>query len=157
VLHRALRTLFALAIVGSLFVVVPAAPAAAAGGLTIRADTAYDVHTEDGLVAVTSDITVTNVTPDKRSGYTITQYYYYAFSLPIPPEAENVAATSGGRILKVEVTDSESGVYKLAEIRLRSRLYYKQSHSIQLTFDFVGQEHLGMAHSRKQKNPRRVL
>lgn len=63
------------AVVASLFVVVPASPAAAADGLAIRADTLYDIQTEDGFVAVTSDITVTNVTPNERSGNRITQYY----------------------------------------------------------------------------------
>ncbi len=128
------------AIVGSLFVIAPAAPAAAAEGLRITADTTYDIRTSEGLIAVTSDITLTNVTPNRRSGSTITQTYYYGVNLAIPLEADNVKATSGGRDLTVTVTEGEEGMVNVAEIPLRSRLYYQQTHTIQLTFDFIGAE-----------------
>jgi hypothetical protein len=108
----------------------------ASGGLTFRSDATYTVHAEDGYVAVNNHITLTNVKPNTRSGYRITQYYYDRFQIVVPDEAEEIVATSGGRELRLELTE-EDGV-RLAEIRLRSRLFYKRTQTIDLDFKLLG-------------------
>ena len=110
--------------------------AEAAGGLTFRADTTYTVDVDAGHIAVNNHLTLTNVTPNKRSGNRITQYYYDRISIPIPIEAEDIVATSGGRTLRIDL-EEDDGFY-IAEIRLRSRLFYKSTHTVDVNFMLPG-------------------
>ncbi len=133
----------------SVLSVVGTPRAHAAGGLTFRSDATYTVQAEDGYVGVNNHITLTNVKPNTRSGYRITEYYYDRFQVVVPDEAEEIVATSGGRELRLELTE-EDGM-RVAEIRLRSRLFYKRTQTIDLDFKLLGDT--PRSHSVMRVNP----
>ena len=135
------RMLAVLGLATTLAMAVPGtarAAAAYADGLVLAADTLYQVAPGEGVVHATSVIDATNVTPNKTTSTTVTQYYYTGFSVALPIEAAGVSATSGGTALQVDVAPSEDGFAQVVEIHLRSNLYYRQTRQIVLTFDIVG-------------------
>jgi hypothetical protein len=110
--------------------------ARAAGGLTFRSDATYTVNADDGYVGVNNHITLTNVKPNTRSGYRITQYYYDRFQIVVPDQAEEIVATSDGSELQVEVMEQDG--MRVADIRLRRRLFYRSTQTIDLDFKLFG-------------------
>ena len=135
-LGRIGRVVVALSLLTPLLLLSGNTRAEAAGGLTFRADTTYTVDVDAGHIDVNNHLTLTNVTPNKRSGNRITQYYYDRISIPIPIEAEDIVATSGGRTLSLDLEEDEG--YYVAEIRLRSRLFYKSTHTVDINFTLPG-------------------
>lgn len=136
------RGFLALALLITTVVAVPtiaASPAAAADGLNIAADYHYRLG-DDGVLRVTATFTVRNTTPNRRSGYTITSYYYDAFGIPLPDEIAEMTVNSAGRELAFEIkTDIDDGTeFSFAEIRFGRRLQYQQSMTITVDYQIVG-------------------
>ena len=106
------RGFLALALLITTVVAVPtiaASPAAAADGLNIASDYHYRLG-DDGVLRVTATFTVRNTTPNRRSGYTITSYYYDAFGIPLPDEIAEMTVNSAGRELAFDIkTDIDDG------------------------------------------------
>ena len=110
----------------------------ASDGLTFRSDATYTVNAGDGHIAVNNHITLTNVKANTRTSSRITRYYYDRIEIVIPDQADEITASSGGRELGVEVK-YEDGV-RLVEIRLRSRLFYRSTQTIDLKYKMVGDD-----------------
>ncbi|MBR7742671.1 hypothetical protein KC207_05135 [Phycicoccus sp. BSK3Z-2] len=141
-MSRAVRRLVGTVVVTSVAVVglvVPAGPAAATEGLTVGASSTYTVDDESGLVRARIDMELANVTPDQRESDGVYQYYFDAFTLPVPAGAENLGAVSGGTALSVSLSGTEDPGVAIARIGFPN-LLYGQSRDITLTFDVPGEE-----------------
>ena len=115
---------------------VLAAPAArATDGLDVRSTNTYVVDAKKELVRAKLTITVRNTKANVNLGGG--RYYYYFFRsvyLPVPADAEQVKATSGGSSLPVSLTKSDSPTLKIATIAFPQELLYGQTRKITLTF-----------------------
>ena len=111
--------------------------AALEDGLRIDADATYDIDVESGSIRVTVDLTLTNVTPNETTSTSIIRYYFDGFGLAVPAEAENLVVTSNGTSLSAELSDGESGFFKLADVSFPN-LFYRNSRRLLFEFDLVG-------------------
>jgi len=119
---------------GCLFaLLLPTTPALADGGLRVTADATYTV--KDDKVKVVVDFTVTNLTPNKTSGYQIIQYYYPGISISVHEEAKNVKGSQGASIRRNKKRDG----YREVNIRFPN-LYYQRTDKFRVTFDLPGAE-----------------
>jgi hypothetical protein len=135
-----LRSIIATALVAGSVGVFPAAASAAVrldGGLRISADATYTIDGAAGVVHVTIDFSLTNVTPNRTTSTTITRYFFDNFRLPIPGEAGNVAITSNGGSLTPRVSEDQDGYFQVVEVSF-SRLWYQETRNLQVTFDILG-------------------
>ena len=118
---------------------VPTAPALAdTAGLRMEADITYTPLPSEGVVRVRSEISVRNTMPNRVTTTTTSRSFFDAIAVPLPLEATNVVATSGGRNLRVDVEEVDEGELLVATIRLRSRLFFDNSQQVLLTFDIKG-------------------
>ena len=119
--------------------VLPAAPASAAEGLSVAATSTYTVDPQDEVVRARIEIELRNTSPDVRSSDGVYTYYFDAFSLPVPAGAEDVRAESGGGTLAVSLQGTEDPSTSVARIGFPN-LLYRQTRTIVLTFDVPGEE-----------------
>jgi hypothetical protein len=121
-----------------LVVLSPAAtvPVAAAEELRITAATTYALDPEAGAVHVTIDLSVANLKPNRVQGNQIISYYWDSLAFGIQEEAASIRATGSGRALAVS-REPEDGYVSL-EIRLASRLDYRETQRLRIQYDLPG-------------------
>jgi hypothetical protein len=126
----------------------PAAPAhAAAGGLAIVADSSYSVIPEQARVHVAVEAVATSFEPN-RPGALV---YYASATLAVQPGASNVAASSNGRAIGANITQSNAD-FTIIDVSFSRRVFYQQSYRFTLSFDLVdtggpGSRDLRIGHS----------
>ncbi|MGI9648643.1 MAG: hypothetical protein ACR2OI_09010 [Acidimicrobiia bacterium] len=113
--------------------VLDAHPAAADEGLSLRSETTYLLSPEDGVVSVEAEYTLENTTPNQVSGNRITQFFYESIQIPLPETAEAVIAESDGRELEVGIGEFEG--FPVADIKLRKKLWYRQTQTVTVHYD----------------------
>ena len=126
-------------LVAGSFMLITAPPAGAADGLDVASHYIYRLS-DDGVLTVEATYTLTNETPNSRSGFTITSYYYDAFGIPLPVRYDNLAVTDGDRELTHEVSTEGEGTetYEVVVVDFRRRLNYRQTTTIVVTYEVVG-------------------
>ena len=139
---RCRRLLSVPVVVGLLLVValLTAQPANADSGLIVSASSRYVVDTEAEQVTATISMTLRNVAPDEPTEDGGVRFFFYdAYGIPLPAEARDVRARSGGDDLVVErlPIEGQSG-FRLFQIRFPD-LLFGDSRTIELTFTLEGQ------------------
>lgn len=108
-------------------------------GLRVEAGSTFTVDLGAPAVHVSHVATLTNTTPNRVSGGYVTEYYFTAYAVPVVPGATNLQATrSDGRLLSVSLHEEE-GYLPSAVIQLSPRLDYRQTQTVQLTYDLPPQ------------------
>ena len=116
----------------------PQRQGAGGDGLTFASTTTYVVD-PSGVVKALAEVTVTNVLPDITEGFTITRRYFTGFFLPVPVGATNFVGTSNGRGVAVTTELVEGNTdYFLADVSLPSRLFYRQTVTVNVAYDITG-------------------
>ncbi|MDQ7993304.1 MAG: hypothetical protein AAGC63_15870 [Propionicimonas sp.] len=131
--HRA-RRLGAVALVAAAAMGLAASPAAADDGLFESSRTRYEVDVEQGMVEVTSTVTIRNTLPDRGSRY----FYFDGYQIAVPASAERIRARSGGAALTVTLrpgVGDETYRYALARF---PQLRYGRSRTITYTYELPG-------------------
>ncbi|MCV2393629.1 hypothetical protein OEB99_04845 [Actinotalea sp. M2MS4P-6] len=104
-------------------------------GLRVEASTTFTVDLDGPTIHVVYVATLTNTTPDSYTQSYRTQYYFTTYAAPVLEGATGVTASrSGGGALGVSVEEQE-GYLPSALVQLSPRLYYRQSQTIQITYD----------------------
>ncbi|HSL32703.1 MAG TPA: hypothetical protein VK871_03580, partial [Candidatus Limnocylindrales bacterium] len=113
---------------------------AAEDELAIATSSSYTLDPAAAVVRVVVDVTATNNKPnlvqETPTGTRTTRYFYDRVLLVIQGEAAGVAARAGRSALSVDVAQEEG--YAVAEVQLRSDLYYGQSTEFTLSYDLPG-------------------
>jgi hypothetical protein len=132
---RAIRLLAALLLALAMVGLAPATggrDAFAAPDLTLVAATTYEVHPNEGRVAVTATVTATNHLADTQTR----RYFFESGYLSVLPGTANFAVTAGSGSPSVAVSSrTESGTLLL--IRFGTRLAAGASMTLTLTYDLL--------------------
>ena len=123
-----------------LALLVAAPPAQADDGLHTGSTSRYVLDVDEQTVSATISLTLRNVAPDEPTADGGIRYYYYdAYGVPLPAQAQDVRATSGGESLTVQSRSitGERG-YRLFEIGFPA-LRYPDSRTLELSFTLTGQ------------------
>ncbi|HET6380404.1 MAG TPA: hypothetical protein VFH63_05125 [candidate division Zixibacteria bacterium] len=110
----------------------PSSVQASHGGLVVIADTTYQVLPAEGRVHVTIDAVATSHEPDTPEGRT----FFTGVSFAVPPDVQNVIATSGGNVLQVTV-EPEGEAYAVAAVEFSRGVFFGQSYPYRVQFDLV--------------------
>ncbi|MEM9746247.1 MAG: hypothetical protein AAF945_06105 [Actinomycetota bacterium] len=117
----------------------PAGAQSEDNGLSETSVNTFLFDAEQGIVRVTVDIDLRNVTTDQRVGNQIRQAYFDSYFAVVPLGAENVVATRNGQVLAGELVDApESDAFSFYEFDLGRRIFSGQSTSVQVTYDHLG-------------------
>lgn len=122
--------------VAAMGVLGAAGVARADDGLTMASDTTYEYVPDAVVVRVTAEVTVQNVTTDRRQGNVINRIYYDGVSMAVPLNALNVAAASNGAQLTVDLSPLNDD-FARAVVRFPN-LFSGQRRTITVTFDLPG-------------------
>ena len=123
-------------VAASTLVVLRAPHAIAAGDVELAGSTTYQVDLDESEVDVEVEYAVRNVKPNTRRGSIITQYYYDRVFFFVPRDAQDIAVASQGRAL--DFTELWEDGTRYLEIDLPSRLFYRQSRVVDVTFSLDG-------------------
>ena len=116
-----------------------APPAAAVEGLTVDADTTYELRPRDGTVHVTVEARLTNTLPTTTSGGLVRTPYFEAFVIPtFGPVRRPTARSDAGGPLSVDVEEGKRGVVAVVA-DLEPNLVYGSPQTVTVEFDLPNQ------------------
>lgn len=109
-------------------------------GLEESSTNTFQIDESTGNVRVTIEITLRNVTSDRREGNVIRQTFFNGYGTVVPAGAENIVATRNGSTLNSELIVNEDGeAFSLFQFELGTRLFNGQSTTVIVTYDHTGQ------------------
>jgi hypothetical protein len=143
-LHRWLSVVLliaAAALVATLTGVGTAAAQSAGNGLEEQSVNFFDFDPSRGVVRVTIDITLRNVTTDRVDSTGVSRTFFTGYGVAVPVGAENIVATQDGNVLDGNlVSDPEFPAFATYAFDLGAQLFSGQSTSLRVTFDHLGAE-----------------
>ncbi len=126
-------------IIGALAVGSPASAQSEGNGLDETSVNTFLFDASEGVLRVTVEINLTNVTTDRRDGNIIRQQYFDGYYVAVPLGAENIVATRNGSVLDGELTsDPEFPAFSYYEFSLGRRIFSGQSTNVTVTYDHLG-------------------
>ncbi|GII97888.1 hypothetical protein CLV28_2251 [Sediminihabitans luteus] len=130
-IRRGIAGLLGAGVLATSLVVAPAAQAADGVGET--STSRFVVSADGSPVRATVTTTIRNTTPDQGNRY----FFWTSWGIPVPANAKNVRATSGGSALTVTTEGSEDPATAYATATF-SALRYGKSRTIEWTYDIPG-------------------
>ncbi len=133
-----------------LLAVVVGASAVASGEARVAAQSAGDGLEEQsvnsfefdpgrGVVRVTIDVALRNVTTDRVDGNVVNRTFYDSYFVAVPRGAENIVATRNGSVLAGElISDPEFPAFSTYRFPLDTQLFSGQSTDVRITYDHLG-------------------
>lgn len=135
-----------------LFVIAVAPPGATAGqlalhevrtirGLSVSADTTYEVNADEGEVAVRVEMSCTNnMTSISHGGYVVTRYYYSGVQVAVPTGISDLrAVTSSGKAVKVSILEEyEPADAYVVEVDFGRKIWSGETAKVTLMYNLVG-------------------
>jgi len=92
-----------------------------------------------GVVQVTIDITLRNVTSDRAEGNVINRTFFDGYFVAVPLGAENIVATRNGNVLAGElISDPEFPAFSTYRFPLGTQLFSGQTTTLRVTYDHLG-------------------
>jgi hypothetical protein len=92
-----------------------------------------------GVVRVTIDIDLRNVTADRVEGNVVSRAFFDTYSVAVPVGAENVVATRNGTVLDGTLSSlPESPAFSAYRFTLGTPLFSDESATLQVTYDHLG-------------------
>jgi hypothetical protein len=111
----------------------------AGNGLEERSINSFDLDPSRGVVRVTIDIELRNVTTDRVDGNVISRTFFDSYGVAVPLGAENIVATRNGTALAGRlVSDPEFPAFSEYRFALGTPLFSGESASLQVTYDHFG-------------------
>lgn len=108
-------------------------------GLEEQSVNSFELDPSRGVVRVTIDVSLRNVTTDRVDGNVISRAFFDSYAVAVPLGAENIVATSDGAVLVGElVSDPEFPAFSTYRFPLGTPLFSGQSVSLQITYDHFG-------------------
>ncbi|MGF1666461.1 MAG: hypothetical protein ACFCVC_09345 [Acidimicrobiia bacterium] len=107
-------------------------------GLSLAIGASYDVRHEEGLVAVTLDVSATNTLADRTDEFGVTRFYFDELILVVPVEATGIGAASSDGPLEIVTTPRDVGGITEVSIPLAPRLYSGQTRELTVSFVLEG-------------------
>jgi hypothetical protein len=116
-----------------------AAAQSADNGLEEQSVNSFELDPSRGVVRVTIDISLRNVTTDRDEGNLVRRTYFDTYAVAVPRGAENIVATRDGSVLAGElISDPEFPAFSTYRFPLDTQLFSGQSATLQVTYDHFG-------------------
>jgi hypothetical protein len=116
-----------------------AAAQSADNGLEEASVNSFEFDPTRGVVRVTIDIDLRNVTTDRVEGDLIRRTFFDSYYAAVPRGAENIVATRNGSVLEGTLeSDPEFPAFSTYRFPLGTELFSGQSTSVQVTYDHLG-------------------
>ncbi len=116
-----------------------AAAQSADNGLEERSVNSFEFDPTLGLVRVTIDLELDNVTTDRVDGGVISRAFFDGYSIPVPLGAENIVATSNGAVVAGSlVSNPEFPAFSTYRMNFGAPLFSGESASVRITYDHLG-------------------
>lgn len=111
----------------------------AGNGLEERSVNSFDFDPGRGVVRVTIDTTLRNVTTDRVDGAVVERTYFDSYVVAVPRGAENIAVTRNGAVLAGElISNPEFPAFSTYRFALGTQLFSGQSADVQVAYDHLG-------------------
>ena len=111
----------------------------AGNGLEERSVNSFEFDPDRGVVRVTIDITLQNVTTDRIDGDQVNRTFFDGYFAAVPLGAENIVATQNGRVLTGElISNPEFPAFSTYRFPLDIQLFSGQSANVQVSYDHLG-------------------
>ncbi|MGE5210313.1 MAG: hypothetical protein ACM3MM_03570 [Acidobacteriota bacterium] len=108
-------------------------------GLEEASVNSFEFDPTRGVVRVTIDIDLRNVTTDRVEGDLIRRTFFDSYYAAVPRGAENIVATRNGSVLEGTLeSDPEFPAFSIYRFPLGTELFSGQSTSVQVTYDHLG-------------------
>lgn len=105
--------------------------ARAANGVDVGGSTTYTVRPEEGVVEVSSVVTIRNV----RAPTATQRFYFTAYELNVHPEAERIEAIHADRQLPVVTTPEETATGVRVRVTFHRYVYYGEVYAFRLNYE----------------------
>lgn len=111
----------------------------AGNGLEEQSVNSFDFDPSRGVVRVTIDITLRNVTTDRIDGNIVSRSFFDTYAVAVPLGAENIVAVADGTVLAGTLrSDPDSPAFSAYRFELASPLFSGESTTLQVTYDHLG-------------------
>jgi hypothetical protein len=108
-------------------------------GLDETSVNSFEFDPTRGVVRVTVDIDLRNVTTDRVEGDVIRRTFFDSYFVAVPRGAENIVATRNGVVLEGTLeSDPEFPAFSTYRFPLGTELFSGQSANVQVTYDHLG-------------------
>lgn len=117
----------------------PVAAQGADDGLEERSVNSFEFDPTRGVVRVTVDIGLRNVTTDRIEGDVIRRTFFDSYYVVVPRGAENIVAIQAGSVLEGTLeSDSAFPAFSTYRFPLGTALFSGQSTNVQVAYDHLG-------------------
>jgi hypothetical protein len=111
----------------------------AGNGLEEQSVNSFELDPSRGIVRVTIDVSLRNVTTDRVDGDVISRTYFDSYGVAVPRGAENIVATRDGTVLAGElVSDPALPAFSAYRFSLGTALFAGDSATLRITYDHFG-------------------
>jgi hypothetical protein len=111
----------------------------AGNGLDERSVNSFEFDPGRGVVRVTIDIDLRNVTEDRVEGNVVSRAFFDTYSVAVPVGAENIVATRSGAVLDGTLAPiPRSPAFSSYRFQLDPPLFSGESATVQVTYDHLG-------------------
>jgi hypothetical protein len=111
----------------------------AGNGLDERSVNSFEFDPGRGVVRVTIDIDLRNVTEDRVEGNVVSRAFFDTYSVAVPVGAENIVATRNGAVLDGTLSPiPQSPAFSSYRFQLDPPLFSGESATVQVTYDHLG-------------------
>jgi hypothetical protein len=108
-------------------------------GLEEQSVNSFELDPSRGVVRVTVDISLRNLTTDSDDGNVVRRTYFDNYAVAVPLGAENIVATRDGAILTGElISDPDFPAFSTYRFPLGTQLFSGQSTTLRVTYDHFG-------------------
>ncbi|MCA1807783.1 MAG: hypothetical protein LC687_08045, partial [Actinobacteria bacterium] len=108
-------------------------------GLEERSVNSFRFDPASGVVRVTIDVDLRNMTTDRVEGDVVNRTFFDGYFVAVPLGAENIVATRDGSVLDgTIVSDPEFPAFSTYRFGLGTELFSGQSTTVQVTYDHLG-------------------
>ena len=111
----------------------------AGNGLEERSVNSFEFDPGRGVVRVTIDVDLRNVTTDVVEGDVVRRAFFDGYSVPVPLGAENIVATRDGTVLGgTLISNPDFPAFSAYRVPLDPALFSGDSATLRLTYDHLG-------------------
>lgn len=108
-------------------------------GLEEQSVNSFELDPSRGVVRVTVDISLRNVTTDREEGNVVRRTYFDSYAVAVPLGAEDIVATRDGVVLDGDlISDPDVPAFSTYRFPLGTQLFSGESATLRVTYDHFG-------------------